>query len=123
MLTQTRLKEVLDYNPETGIFTRKVKQSGVKQGQVSGSLTREGYMVTSIDTKTYKCHRLAWLYITGMWPIGQIDHINGNRSANYFNNLRDVSKQKNIENQRKAQRSNKSTSVLGTWKNGSGFAA
>ena len=123
MLTQTRLKEVLDYNPETGVFTRRLKQSGVSQGKTSGSLTNEGYMVTSIDSKLYKCHRLAWLYMTGLWPIGQIDHKNGNRSDNRFDNLRDVAKQQNTENQRKAQRSNKSTSVLGTWKNGSGFAA
>jgi hypothetical protein len=123
MLTQTRLKEVLDYNPETGVFTRRLKQSGVSQGKTSGSLTNEGYMVTSIDSKLYKCHRLAWLYMTGLWPIGQIDHKNGNRSDNRFDNLRDVAKQQNTENQRKAQRSNKSTSVLGTWKNGNGFAA
>ena len=80
-------------------------------------------MVTSIDSKVYKCHRLAWLYITGNWPIGQIDHKNGNRSDNRFDNLRDVAKQQNTENQRKAQRRNKSTNVLGTWKNGNGFAA
>ena len=123
MLTQTRLKEVLDYNPETGIFTRRLKQSGVSQGKASGSLTSEGYMVTSIDTKLYKCHRLVWLYMTGSWPIGQIDHKNGNRSDNRFENLRDVAKQQNTENQRKAQRRNKSTGVLGTWKNGNGFAA
>lgn len=102
---------------------RRIKQSGVKQGKISGSLTKEGYLVTSIDQKTYKCHRLAWLYINGEWPIGQIDHINGNRSDNQIKNLRDVAKQQNAENQRKAQRSNKSTNVLGTWKNGNGFAA
>ena len=123
MLTQTRLKEILHYNPETGMFVRRIKQSGVKQGKISGSLTKEGYLVTSIDQKTYKCHRLAWLYINGEWPIGQIDHINGNRSDNQIKNLRDVAKQQNAENQRKAQRSNKSTNVLGTWKNGNGFAA
>ena len=123
MLTQTRLKEVFDYDPLTGLFIRRLKQPGVKQGSVSGSLSNEGYLVTSVDSKVYKCHRLAWLYMTGAWPAGQIDHINGNRSDNRFDNLRDVAKQQNVENQRKAQRSNKSTNALGTWKNGSGFAA
>lgn len=123
MITQNRLKEVLDYNSDTGVFVRKLKQTGVKQGKVSGSLTNEKYKVTSIDRKTYKCHRLAWLYMTGEFPNGQIDHINGNRSDNRFCNLRDVSKQQNIQNQRTAQRSNKSTGVLGTFKNGKKFAA
>ena len=123
MLTQTRLKEVLDYDPSTGVFTRRIKQTGVKQGRVSGSLSNEGYLVTSIDQKNYKCHRLAWLYMTGSWPQGQIDHINGQRNDNKFNNLRDVTKKQNMENQRKAQRHNKSTGVLGTWKNGSGYTA
>jgi hypothetical protein len=123
MLTQTRLKEVLDYSPDTGVFTRRLKQTGVKQGSISGSRSSDGYLITMIDRKHYKCHRLAWLYMTGAWPTGQIDHINGNRSDNRFSNLRDVPKQHNVENQRKAQRSNKSTGTLGTWKNGSGFAA
>lgn len=123
MLTQTRLMEVLDYDPLTGVLTRRLKQTGVMQGSVSGSLTADGYLVTSVDGKLYKCHRLAWLHMTGSWPQGQIDHINGIRSDNRFCNLRDVPQQINIENQRKAQRSNKSTSVLGTWKNGNGFAA
>ena len=123
MLTQARLKEVFDYDPVKGTFTRRLKQTGVKQGRVSGSRSNEGYLVTSVDSKLYRCHRLAWLYVTGAWPQGTIDHINGDRSDNRFHNLRDVTHQRNIENQRKAQRSNKSTGVLGTWKNGNSFAA
>jgi hypothetical protein len=123
MLTQTRLKEVFDYDPAVGVFTRRLKQTGVKQGSTSGSLSKEGYLVTSVDGKLHKCHRLAWLYMTGLWPQGNIDHINGDKSDNRFENLRDVSHRQNIQNQRKAQRSNKSTGVLGTWKNGNGFAA
>lgn len=123
MLTHSRLQEVFDYNPDTGVFTRKAKQTGVRKGAVSGSLHAYGYLVTSIDRKSYTCHRLAWLYMTGAWPQGQIDHVNGDRKDNRFVNLRDVTKTQNAQNQRKAQRSNKSTGVLGTWKNGNGFAA
>ena len=49
MLTQTRLKEILHYNPETGMFVRRIKQSGVKQGKISGSLTKEGYLVATLN--------------------------------------------------------------------------
>ena len=123
MLNQTRLKEVFEYNPSDGVFTRRLKQTGIAKGSISGSKSNEGYLVTSVDGKLYKCHRLAWLYITGEWPQGQIDHINGIRSDNRFENLRDVSKQSNVENQRKPQRSNKSTGVLGTFKRGTKFVA
>jgi hypothetical protein len=123
MLTQERLLQVLDYNPETGVFTRRLKQRGVSQGAVAGSIDQGGYLVTSVDSKLHKCHRLAWFYMTGNWPKSVIDHINGNKSDNRFENLRDVTQTQNIQNQRKAQMSNKSTGVLGVFKNGSGFAA
>jgi radical SAM protein with 4Fe4S-binding SPASM domain len=123
MLIQERLLQVLDYSPKTGVFTRRLKQTGVAQGAIAGSMDQGGYLVTSVDGKLYKCHRLAWLYIIGNWPQGVIDHINGNKSDNRFENLRDVTKTQNIQNQRKAQISNKSTGVLGVFKNGSGFAA
>lgn len=123
MLTQNRLKEILHYDPYTGVFTRRLKQSGVRQKSISGSVTNAGYLVTSVDQKVYKCHRLAWLYMTGKWPDGEIDHINCIRSDNRFENLRVVTRAQNMENQRKAQKSNKSSGVLGVFKNGSGFAA
>ncbi len=123
MLSQERLKQVFDYDPHKGTFTRKMKQTGVLRGAISGCRTAEGYLVTSVDEKSYKCHRLAWLYMTGQWPIGQIDHINGVKDDNRFENLRDVPQRTNIQNQRKAQRSNKSTGVLGTYKTGNKFAA
>ena len=123
MLNQERLKQVLHYDKDTGVFTRILSQTGISKGKESGSLTPEGYKTTSIDSRSYKCHRLAWLYMTGCWPDGQIDHINGCRADNRFENLRDVSKHRNIENQRKAQKSNRSTGVLGTFKNGAKFSA
>lgn len=123
MLSQERLKQVFNYDPHKGTFTRKMKQPGVACGAISGSRNNEGYLVTSVDGKIYKCHRLAWFYMTGQWPEGQIDHINGVKDDNRFENLRDVTKNTNLQNQRKAQRSNKSTGVLGTFKMGNKFAA
>jgi hypothetical protein len=94
-LTQARLKELLDYNPDTGIFTRKVSRPGFRVGDVAGSLTERGYIKIGIDGKNYSAHRLAWLYVHGKSPDNCIDHINGVRDDNRISNLRDVTSQEN----------------------------
>ena len=123
MLTQTRLKAVFFYDPVVGVFIRRLKQPGAKVGKISGCLRSDGYLTTSIDGKPHKCHRLAWLYMTGNWPCYEIDHIDGDRANNKFLNLRDIPKWANIQNQRKAQKHNRSTGVLGIFPNGNRFAA
>lgn len=99
MLTFERLKSVLNYTPETGLFTWIARQSVNSRaviGSVAGYKDFEGYITIRIDEKSYKAHRLAWLYSYGEWPKQQIDHINKIRSDNRLSNLRDVSsRQKN----------------------------
>jgi hypothetical protein len=68
ILTQERLKEVLNYDPETGIFTRAVKRHKYPAGEKAGTVEFNGYIVIRISGKTYKAHRLAWLYVYGEWP-------------------------------------------------------
>lgn len=114
MLTQSELKRQLHYDHETGIFTRLVTNSSlVKVGDIAGSLTDKGYFRIMVDSKSYRAHRLAWLYITGGFPIEQIDHINGVKTDNRLINLRDVTNRQNIQNQRKATLQNKSSGLLG----------
>lgn len=106
-LTQERLKEVLNYDPETGAFTWKIRTSNrVSVGDVAGSLNTSGRMQIRIDGVSYLAHRIAWLYVTGYWPVFHIDHIDGNPLNNTFKNLRDVTRQGNNQNQRSAQSSN-----------------
>jgi hypothetical protein len=98
MLTQEKLKEILFYEPKTGLFTRKITKSN---RAVAGSLVLNKYnkyMVIGIDNKNYYLHRLAWLYIYGEWPKNDIDHINGIKSDNRIENLRDVTKSVNMQN-------------------------
>lgn len=100
-LTRERLQEVLDYDPDTGIFKCKVSRSRrVKPGDVAGCVNGHGYWRITVDYTSYWAHRLAWLYVTGVWPTLNIDHINGIRSDNRFGNLREATTTQNHQNSR-----------------------
>lgn len=121
MLMHARLLELLSYDPDSGIFTWRVdRRSGksgncysARAGDPAGSVMRDGYMRVGIDGKQYALHRLAWLYVTGTWPAHQIDHLDTDRTNQRWLNLRDVTGKVNSQNQRKAQRNNRSTGLLG----------
>lgn len=94
-----RLKEVAYYNPETGLFTRRQSRGGYLEGSVMGTKgSYYGYCHICIDRVVYKAHRLAFLFMTGRWPEGEIDHINGNRMDNTWNNLRETDRSSNARN-------------------------
>jgi len=99
MLTQKRLKEFLHYNPKTGIFFwKKANSNSIKVGDIAGNDSTKCVRIM-ICNKTYKAHRLAWLYMKGFMPtnIG-IDHIDRRPSNNIWSNLRLASKQCNARN-------------------------
>jgi len=98
-ITQGELKELLDYNPDTGVFTIKKKYAkNVIVGKVVGTGNGKGYLRISLINRRYLSHRLAWLYVHGEWPDDQIDHINHDRSDNRIENLRCVSNSGNQKN-------------------------
>lgn len=115
MITQAELKNRLNYDPITGVFTWKIANGNrVAVGDVAGSYTGHGYIRIIIDKKSYRAHRLAWLYMTGNWPSDQIDHINHKRDDNRFCNLRECSNSENSQNRSK-QSNNKSGCVGISW--------
>lgn len=101
MLTQERLKEVLEYDAGTGLFRWKEQiAKTVKIGEVAGSRTVQDYIDIKIDGRTYKAHRLVWLYTHGYFPENMIDHINRARLDNRLCNLRESSRACNAINSR-----------------------
>lgn len=98
-LTAERLREVLNYDPETGIFTwRKMNRRHWLLGTVAGARHSGGYVRIYVNGREHYGHRLAWLYIHGEWPPEQIDHINGIRTDNRIENLRPATVSQNHVN-------------------------
>lgn len=100
MVTQERLKELMTYDPVTGLFTRiKCTSIRQKEGEFVGVKAKKGaYLKCSIDYKEYLLHRLVFLYLEGYFPRGQVDHINHDGLDNRLENLRTVSREKNQQN-------------------------
>jgi hypothetical protein len=98
-ISADRLRELLAYDPATGHFTWRENRGGRKfTGLPAGHTTRTGYVEITVDGSQYLAHRLAWLYANGEWPKQFIDHINGIRSDNRIENLRDVDHWTNLQN-------------------------
>jgi hypothetical protein len=101
ILTQEELRSQLNYDPDTGIFTRIIANSSKnKVNDIAGCLRKSGYVELSINNKLHYAHRLAWLYMTGEMPKHHIDHINHNKSDNRFINLRQATSKQNGFNQK-----------------------
>ncbi len=98
-LTAERLRELLDYDPLTGVFRWRHMRTGVpKSGMAAGTVDDQGYLRIGVDGMRFRGHRLAWLYMTGVWPTDQIDHENGVRNDNKFANLREATRGQNQMN-------------------------
>lgn len=109
MITQSELKSQLHYEPKTGIFTRLIANCNrIKVGDVAGDLhSTSGYCRITLNSSRYLSHRLAWLYIYGVMPKNEIDHINGVVDDNRIVNLRSATRSQNLFN-RCAQKNNTS---------------
>jgi hypothetical protein len=97
-LTGSRLEQLLKYDPDTGIFTWRGGHKKVCAGMVAGTPDKDGYICIKIDQKLYKAHRLAWFWMTGTWPVDEVDHKDLDKSNNRFSNLREATKSQNMQN-------------------------
>lgn len=114
-MTQNELKQLLHYEPNTGVFTWLVSRGRVKKGTIAGSKQKYGHLAVKIDGKNYHLHRLAWLYVYGKFPDNMIDHINGIADDNRIDNLRDVNNAVNQHNQKTAHTNSKSGLIGASW--------
>lgn len=124
MLTAEYVKDAFQYDAQTGLLTWRVRPRShfrsdrgwrTANSQNAGKVVKsgssgDGYVRVCLDNKQYLAHRLAWLITHGEWPAGQIDHVNGKRSDNRLENLRDIPGEENQRNMRRF-RSNTSGQV------------
>lgn len=108
-LTAEYVRSLLDYDPDTGILTWKVRRGGRgKIGREAGCIyTADGRRAIGIDGHIYQAYRLAWLIMTGDWPTEQIDHKYGDPGDNRWENIRAATHSQNLANQR-IRKTNKS---------------
>ena len=90
---------MLGYDPETGVFVWRVQRNNnIKAGRTAGTHDTHGYLQIGVNSKLYLAHKLAWLYVHGVWPTEQIDHINRFRDDNRLANLRLATMSENRQN-------------------------
>jgi hypothetical protein len=97
-ITQSRLKEVMRYEPGTGVFVWLINSGKARPGSIAGGMNDAGYRLIGVDGRRYRSHRLAWLYVHGCWPDGVIDHKSGNRGSARIADIRPATLTCNAQN-------------------------
>lgn len=116
MISREELRELLNYDPETGIFRwRKSINNRVKVGDIPHATAGKGYYTVQIYGQRYYLHRLAFFYMTGEWPKQCVDHKNGVVTDNRWSNLRHASVSQNAWNMRCQTRA--ASPYKGVWLN------
>lgn len=111
-------RDLLDYDPDLGVFRWRFSRRGASAGKVAGNRMSNGYIMIETCGSRYLAHRLAWFFVTGEWPSGHLDHIDGDPSNNRISNLRIASASQNAANKRRSR--NNTSGFKGVHLDGSG---
>lgn len=124
-MTQNELKQLLHYSPKTGLFVWRVNRGRVRAGDKAGTMNYSeydsGHIAICISRQLYYAHRLAVLYMTGLMPTEEVDHIDGDGTNNRWNNLRCVSRVVNGRNCRQKANLAKSGESCVYWRPDRGY--
>lgn len=121
-ISHEQLLQLLSYDPETGLFIWLKRVGRYHAGSIAGTNPKDGRINLCINYKLVRAHRVAWFYIYGAWPKGEIDHIDGDPTNNRIANLRDVSHAQNMQN-RRVPRKGSRTGLMGVKPHRGGFSA
>lgn len=98
------IDRLLSYDAKTGDLIWKprgiAKIDGRLAGKKAGRISPTGYLFVGVNYRTFLAHRVAWRLARGVWPDGEIDHVNGNRADNRLENLRVATRSENMQNVR-----------------------
>lgn len=98
MLTYDKLRELLEYDPETGLWTWLVSVNKRPYGSLAGTVSVHGYLIITFAGVKYRAAKLAHLYMTGEWPSDEMDHIDKDKLNDRWVNLRVASRSENALN-------------------------
>jgi hypothetical protein len=117
MLSATLVRTLFSYETDTGILRWNVNRQKVYVGKIAGTAKGNGYLAVMINRKKYYVHRVIWLFVTGENPKGILDHKNGKRDDNRFENLREATNQLNTVNSTRPASKSGFRGVRKSWNN------
>lgn len=117
MISAERLRQVLRYEPETGLFYWRIRLSNrITVGSIAGFVAKDGdYVQIRIDGRLYLAHCLAWLFMTREWPATAVDHRDTDKQNNRWGNLRHATKSQNGANARRSRRNSSGFKGVHYW--------
>lgn len=97
--TASLVRELLEYDPATGVLRWRVFRGGSAcAGSVAGTLDSHGHRQLRVEGRLYMAHQIIWLHVTGEWPEHVIDHRDNDRDNNRFGNFRPATGAVNARN-------------------------